>query len=86
MSFFVNAVKNNLSSTLSMRILTTSGETSGETSGHTVSVVGYCKTYYSAATHTYVIVANGWYSDAPVFIDYNNVDFVNTYGVTYDID
>lgn len=81
-SFFVNAVKNNLSSTLSMRILTTSGETSG----HTVSVVGYCKTYYSAATHTYVIVANGWYSDAPVFIDYNNVDFVNTYGVTYDID
>ena len=80
-SFFVNAVKNNLSSTLSMRIL----KTSGETSGHTVSVVGYCKSYYSAVTHTYVIVANGWYSDAPVFIDYNNVDFVNTYGVTYDI-
>lgn len=81
-SFFINAVKDNLSSTLSMRIL----KTDGTKSGHTVSVVGYCKSLYNEKIHTYVIVANGWYDNAPVYIDYNNVDFVDTYGVTYNIE
>ena len=86
-SFFVNAIDGNYSATLSYRIYVVDEEASSgySKSGHTVNVVGYCTAKKSGTTSKYLIVADGWYSDAPKYINYTSVDFVNTYGVKYII-
>jgi len=80
-SFFTKAIDSNNSVSLSYRIL----ETSGEKSGHTVNVVGYCTAKKSGITSNYLIVADGWYDDAPKYMNYSSIDFVDTYGVKYII-
>ncbi len=80
-SFFKTAIDNNYSATLSYRIYVSDGTKSG----HTVNVVGYCTAKKSGTTSKYLIVADGWYSNAPRYINYTNADFVNTYGVKYII-
>lgn len=80
-SFFTGAMDSNYSATLSYRIY----ETDGSKTGHTVNVVGYCTAKKSGVTSNYLIVADGWYDDAPKYMNYSGIDFVNTYGVKYVI-
>lgn len=80
-SFFTDAVDNNYSATLSYRIY----ESNGKKTGHSVNVVGYCTAKKSGTTSNYLIVADGWYDDAPKYMNYSGIDFVNTYGVKYII-
>lgn len=79
---FVDIINGNYSGTLSYRIM----EVSGETSGHTVNVIGYCTAQIRDVPSNYLIVANGWYDDAPQYMNYSTIDFVNTYGVKYVIE
>ena len=71
-SFFTDAISNNYSATLSYRI-------------HTVNVFGYCTATKSGTSSNYLIVADGWYNDAPKYMNYSSIDFANTYGVKYII-
>ena len=80
-SFFTGAMDSNYSATLSYRIY----ETDGSKTGHTVNVVGYCTATKSGTTSNYLIVADGWYADAPKYMNYSSIDFVDTYGVKYVI-
>lgn len=80
-SFFTGAMDSNYSATLSYRIY----ETSGDKTGHTVNVVGYCVASKSGTTSNYLIVADGWYNNAPKYMNYSSIDFVDTYGVQYVI-
>ena len=80
-SFFTDAISNNYSATLSYRIYTADGSKSG----HTVNVFGYCTATKSGTSSNYLIVADGWYNDAPKYMNYSSIDFANTYGVKYII-
>ncbi len=80
-SFFTDAISNNYSATLSYRIYTADGAKSG----HTVNVFGYCTATKSGTSSNYLIVADGWYNDAPKYMNYSSIDFANTYGVKYII-
>lgn len=80
-SFFTGAMDSNYSATLSYRIY----ETDGSKTGHTVNVVGYCTATKAGTTSNYLIVADGWYDDAPKYMNYSSIDFVDTYGVKYVI-
>lgn len=57
----------------------------GAKSGHTVNVFGYCTATKSGTSSNYLIVADGWYNDAPKYMNYSSIDFANTYGVKYII-
>ena len=80
-SFFTDAISNNYSATLSYRIYTADGAKSGQT----VNVFGYCTATKSGTSSNYLIVADGWYNDAPKYMNYSSIDFANTYGVKYII-
>ncbi|MBQ8625060.1 MAG: hypothetical protein IJ419_02675 [Agathobacter sp.] len=79
--FFQDIVDSNASGTLTYTLY----KTDGNTDSHTVSVVGYCSVMLNGVIYNYLIVADGWHDDAPRYVAYNRVDFVNTSGVKYVI-
>lgn len=82
-SFFKNAVKADNSSTLSYRI---NIKGKSKPSGHTIFVVG-CTEVTNKNTgkkYKFLQVGDGW-NDRIRYINFSSADFVNSYGVIYDI-
>lgn len=79
-TFFQNSIDAGQACTLSYRMLTRNGQCA-----HTVNVFGwYIYKDSNGKQHKYLALANGW--DTSVhYLLYEEIDFVNTYGVSYKI-
>ena len=78
--FFQNKINLGYSCTLFYRLQTKDGK-----SGHTINVFGwYIYKNSSGKQYKYLAVADGWHSSTR-YILYEEIDFVDTYGVAYDI-
>ena len=79
--FFKNIVTNNASGIFKYAI----NLTDGSESGHSVNTVGYCVVRLNGVFYNYLIVADGWHSDAPRYFNFSETDFKKSYGVKYVI-
>ena len=84
-AFFKTAMTSGKSATLSYRIYVYDSSGNVVSSGHTVNVFGYCQALYSSTVSNYLIVSDGWNTGFPRYINITSTDFIDTYGVIYNV-